>query len=111
MGELARDLEQLGLVAALELEFDLAQRPRVAAAGDLALVQGQCDVAVSAAERIGRPPHPRLEHRLELPAKLAVEQRRQRGVLRQTQVRRSSSISLSHSSRANGPEFPADLMV
>src|SRR5262249_49285632 len=61
--------------------------PRAAAGNYLALVQRQCDVGFSVAERIGRPPHPRLEHRLELPTKLAAHQRLKRGALRQTQVR------------------------
>jgi hypothetical protein len=87
LGELACDLEQIGLVAALELELDLAQRPGVAAGCDLSLVQRQCDLAGSIAERIGRPPHPRLEHRLELPTKLIAQQRLKRGASRQTQVK------------------------
>jgi hypothetical protein len=82
LGEPTRDLEQIGLIAALELELDLAKRPGVTAGGDLALVQRQRDLACSVAERIGRPPHPRLEHRLELPTKLAAQQRLERGVSR-----------------------------
>src|SRR5262249_61416711 len=60
-GKLTGDSEQLGCVAALELELDLAQRRRAGTSVDLAPVDGQCDGPRVVGERIGRALHPWFE--------------------------------------------------
>src|SRR5262249_20248129 len=84
--ETARNFEQLRPIAALELELDFAQWGRAASRIDLAVVDGERDRARAIGQRIDRTLDARLEHRLELAPKLAVDQRLERGVAGQAQV-------------------------
>jgi hypothetical protein len=85
--DLARDGEQVGLAAALQLHLDLAQRQRGAAGLDAAAVERQSDGTGPANEGVERPPHARFEDRPELAAKLLAEERRQGGSRRAVQIR------------------------
>src|ERR1700744_3630580 len=53
---------------------------------DLALVDGEFDLAVAAAGGIDLPPYPRLEQRLEVAAQFLVEQRFQSGAARRLEI-------------------------
>src|SRR5262249_25115598 len=65
LGELARNREQPGLVAALELELYFAQRRRALASVDLATIDCEHDRLRAIHQWIGRAPHASLEQWFE----------------------------------------------
>src|SRR5579883_319675 len=79
-------LEQRLLLAALELELKLAQRLRLLAGINPALVQRYFDAATIAAKTIDPSLHPRLEDRLELSTQLGVKMRPRRVASRQAEI-------------------------
>ena len=64
--ERPRHFEQPRPVASLELKLRLAKRQRAVAGVDFAAIDGQCDVAVLASERIGCTLDPGFEHGAQL---------------------------------------------
>src|SRR5207253_1990866 len=84
--ELARDVEQLRLIPALELELDFAQRRRAGAGIDPALIDRERDSARAVGQGVNGSRHPGFEHRLELPAELGADQWLERGAVGQAQI-------------------------
>ena len=85
-----RDVEQVRLIAAFELELDFAKPHRLRTGFDRAHIEREFDDRAAALDQKDGPAHARFELRLELAAKFAGQEAVERGAARLLQVRLSA---------------------